>query len=450
MSSTLAEIKRRIPVAWNAGIACMIWGPPGVGKSDIIREIARGIKYSIPANDRIAGVSPRLSEIYNKSFRGAPVKDLRLSMCTPTNLMGVPVFDIDDHVAKWAMSDLLPMDPRTLEESEDELYNLYTLADLGDSRVMSKIGRLERRIAKGLHEQFAVLFMDEITQANQSIQAAAFQIVLDRKSGTYMLPKAVPVVAAGNRKHDRAGVNAMSTPLLSRFQHFTIDTPSLSEFEEYMIEHKFKSQIMGFLKFRQQALFDFDPSKLVGNAETSDITFACPRTWEFIDKTLKSIDQMKVEDPDFVFEDYDFDEMGKGLIGSGTMSEFSAYLRLYEKLPNPMDVLEGRLTAKDIVKFYKGSDGHEDLSLEYAYIMSMIAIVTSTEDDAAFVSMAGHLNNYVTYDKMKIEWAVITMRSVVKGVGDNYSKLKLWKGADKSKDLMEMANHESVISGLRS
>lgn len=49
-----------------------------------------------------------------------------------------------------------------------------------------------------------ILFLDEISAAPQSVQAAAYQITLDRVVGEHKLPDNCIVIAAGNRVTDKS------------------------------------------------------------------------------------------------------------------------------------------------------------------------------------------------------------------------------------------------------
>ena len=54
------------------------------------------------------------------------------------------------------------------------------------------------------------------------VQAALYQLVLDRKVGEYELPEGASLIACGNRETDRGVVHRMPTPLASRFVHLDI------------------------------------------------------------------------------------------------------------------------------------------------------------------------------------------------------------------------------------
>ena len=108
----------------------MLWGPPGIGKSQAVREIA--------------------AEIEESTGKEVRVTDVRLLLFNPIDLRGIPTSNADKTLAVWLKPKIFQMDP-----SED-IVN--------------------------------ILFLDEISAAPQSVQAAAYQITLDRVVGEHRLP----------------------------------------------------------------------------------------------------------------------------------------------------------------------------------------------------------------------------------------------------------------------
>jgi hypothetical protein len=74
-------------------------------------------------------------------------------------------------------------------------------------------------------EQYSriILFLDEMNSAAPSVQSAAYQLVLNRKVGTYSLPDNVVIVAAGNREGDKGVTYRMPAPLANRFIHVEME-----------------------------------------------------------------------------------------------------------------------------------------------------------------------------------------------------------------------------------
>ena len=64
-----------------------------------------------------------------------------------------------------------------------------------------------------------ILFLDELTSAAPAVQAATYQLILNRRIGKYVLPDNVVLVAAGNRESDKGVSYRMPTPLANRFIH---------------------------------------------------------------------------------------------------------------------------------------------------------------------------------------------------------------------------------------
>ena len=110
--------------------------------------------------------------------------DLRLSLLDPTDLRGIPFFAKEEKKAVWAKPEFLP-DTDCLD--------------------------------------YGILFLDEINSAPPTIQAAAYQLILDRKIGEYTLPQNYSIIAAGNYETDRGVTYRMPTPLANRFVHLNFD-----------------------------------------------------------------------------------------------------------------------------------------------------------------------------------------------------------------------------------
>ena len=144
----------------------MLWGPPGVGKSQAIRSFAKEIE--------------RLTD------KKVDVTDVRLLLFNPIDLRGIPTANEDKTLAVWLKPQIFQMD-----ESKDKVN---------------------------------ILFLDEISAAPPAVQAAAYQITLDRVIGEHKLPDNCIVIAAGNRVTDKSVAYAMPKALANRLLHLEIVT----------------------------------------------------------------------------------------------------------------------------------------------------------------------------------------------------------------------------------
>jgi len=229
------------------------------------------------------GKSSVVSQIANE--HDMEFVDLRLSLLDPTDLRGIPFFDKDEKSAVWAKPEFLP-------KSESEV--------------------------KG------ILFLDEINSAPPTIQAAAYQLILDRKIGEYNLPKNFAIVAAGNYESDRGVTYRMPTPLANRFVHLDFDV-DFESWKDWAIKRGIDKRIVSFLSYKNENLFAFDP-------KSNKKAFATPRSWEFVDGILKSnIPQSSLEG------------VIGGAIGNSSAVEFLNYAKVMDELPNIGDILDGKL-----------------------------------------------------------------------------------------------------------
>lgn len=249
-----STLKKAILAAIAAKRPCFVWGKPGIGKSEIVAQIATEMAVSLI--------------------------DLRAVLLDPVDLRGLPF--LKDGITHWAIPSFLPTS------------------------------------GKG------ILFLDELAKAPPLVQAALYQLILDRKLGDYTLPDGWVIVAAGNGAGDGAGVTAMLTPLRSRFVHYTLDV-DFSEWREWAITNRVEPAVVAFLSMRPELLHKFDRDAQ---------TFPCPRTWKFISDMLATKLDPTIEAG--VFE---------GSVGTGAASEFMAFLNLYRNCPSIDEILKAPKTA---------------------------------------------------------------------------------------------------------
>ncbi len=227
-----------------------IWGPPGVGKSDVVAQVAAELSHKLV--------------------------DVRAVLLDPVDLRGLP--HIENGEAQWCPPAFLP---------------------------------------KGKGKW--ALFLDELNAAPPLVQAACYQLILDRKLGEYTLPKDCVVVAAGNRETDRAVTSRMPSALANRFVHLNFDV-DLEDWVTWALDNGVETPIIAFLRFRPELLMAFDPKK-------GDKAFPTPRSWEFVSRIM-SVANAEIE--------Y---ELAAGIVGGGAVIELIGFMRIYRSLPDPDVVL---------------------------------------------------------------------------------------------------------------
>ena len=172
-----------------------------------------------------------------------------------------------------------------------------------------------------------LIFFDEINSAPRSVISAAYKIVLDRMIGEKHLHHNVRMIAAGNLTTDNAIVNEMGTAMRSRVVHIHVTTHA-DNWLDFAAKAGFDSRVVSYLHYQANKINSF---KQFGSS--SDETFACERTWEFVSKILKANypDETKPVPADVA-------PLLAGTVGS-TAYEFVTYTEAFKDLPTIQQVL---------------------------------------------------------------------------------------------------------------
>lgn len=160
-----------------------------------------------------------------------------------------------------------------------------------------------------------ILFLDELNAAPPLVQAACYQLILDRRLGEYTLPDGWTVIAAGNRESDRAVTHRMPSALANRMVHLEFET-CLEDWTGWAREKGLDPKVIAFLQLRPKLLHDFNPSR-------NEKAFPSPRSWEFAANILAATtDRTKAM------------SIITGAVGQGAATELAGFLRVYDELPD--------------------------------------------------------------------------------------------------------------------
>jgi hypothetical protein len=306
----------------KVGRPAMIWGPPGIGKSELIAEIG--------------------------AEQGRPVIDMRLLLLEPTDIKGIPYYDPESKTMKWAQPADLPRD--------DYLAN-------------------------------AILFLDEINAAPPSVQAAAYQLILNRRVGEYHLPKGVSMACAGNRESDKGVTYRMPSPLANRLVHIEM-AANFEDWQKWAINNRVHPDVVGFLSHHKQKLFNFDP-------KSSDKAFATPRSWVFVSQL---IDDTMAESMNTA--------LVAGTVGEGLATEFSAHRKVAARMPKSEDVLMGKvkdLNVKDLSAMYS-------LTISLCYnLQEWVAKAKAKEDGFTMDTWHECVDHFFTYMMANFQTEMIVL-----------------------------------------
>lgn len=313
------QARKSLLAAFKVKRPVFLWGPPGIGKSELVEGITQEL--------------------------GGLMIDLRLGQMEPTDIRGIPFYNKDKKIMEYAPP-----------------------GDLPDAETAAQY-------------PIVVLFLDEMNSAPASVQSAAYQLILNRRVGKYVLPDNVVMVAAGNRESDKGVTYRMPTPLANRFIHQEMKV-DFASWQEWAVQNNIHKDVVGYLSFAKQDLYDFD-------AKSSSRAFATPRSWSFVSQLL-----------DDGVDDDTTTNLIAGTVGEGLAVKFMAHRKIAGRMPNPMDILKGKVKDLNV----------KEVSAMYSLVISMCyelkAQVADKPADKDFHEMA---DNFFGYMMKNFETELVVM-----------------------------------------
>lgn len=271
----------------KAGMVPYVHGSPGIGKSDIWKQIAD--KYNLFIIDA------RLSQMTPEDIQGLAARDGQKATFLPFDIFPIH-------------SDPLPVDPVTGHEYDGWF-----------------------------------IIIDELSSASKAIQAAAYKLILDREVGQHKLHTNVWIAAAGNKASDKAVVIQQSTALQSRMTHYELQV-SNADWMIWATKNNVDARIRAFIEYKPSMLHRFDPNH-------KDLTFPCPRTWEFVHRHIN--DRAELDDIDM------FNIAGD--IADGAATEFVNFVKITTNIPK----------IEDIFRNPMGTEVPQEVTLKFFTITSL-------------------------------------------------------------------------------
>lgn len=269
--------------------------------------------------------------------------DFRLAQADPTDLHGFPTLNTDHTRSHYAP-------PTTFPLSTDKVPS-------------GRNGWL--------------LFFDELNASPNAMQTAAYKIVLDREVGAHKLHPKVYMLCAGNLDSDKAIVNRLSTAMKSRLATLEVHVDP-KEWLQWAWDNGIDKRITAYLEWKPKLVHNFNP-------DSSELTFPCPRTWEFASKLLSNWPKVNMSMLDVL----------QGVIGKAAAIELITFCEIYQSLPtlkqmedNP-DSVQIDQSQKDVL---------------YA-ITSLMAERFNESNAVAFVSIM---------ERLPLEFQVLTCQGILR------------------------------------
>jgi len=129
-----------------------------------------------------------------------------------------------------------------------------------------------------------ICFLDDIGQSPAAVQAACMQLVHGGNIAGKKIPDCVRFIACTNRKQDRAGVSGILEPVKSRFHFIGELVPEIEPFVQHLINSGASPVLVAFMRSRPTWVTGgpdgWKPINDIANQ-------ACPRTIDHLSDTIK-------------------------------------------------------------------------------------------------------------------------------------------------------------------
>lgn len=367
---TPSQVYNAIGKAKNSRRSLFLWGPPGISKSETSKQYAtdnnlafidirlsqldptdlRGIPYPVSEND-ITGVRwsaplmlPRdlnVSHVFDIKYPETAIMDFTLA--NPKGSNGI-------HYVKSPTFELKPLTPNTRAtivnstptSVEFGLYNDDGELTTGAVRVTVK-GRAA-----------AIVGLEEFNSAPPSIQAASYQLILDKMLGEYIVPDDVYLMAMGNRDTDRGVTFKMGSAISNRFVHIEMQH-SFDDWQKWALTNFVHPHVVAYVTTFKDKLFKFDP-------DTASRGFPTPRSWHFVSDILTNNEFRGSEDFQIL------SGLVTGAIGDAVGMEFMAFRELTAGLPEAAQILTGHVKTLELTSDQAASK----TQIMYALTTSML------------------------------------------------------------------------------
>ena len=195
-----SDLKDLCSALAKAKLPLLVIGKPGIGKSDIIAQVAKSIDYDLIVSH--------------------PVVD------DPVDYKGMP-FTWKDEASARQRAGFLPF------------------ADLERLMTVTKP---------------TIHFADDLGQAAKLTQAAYMQFMLNRSLNGHKISDDVVFFAASNRKEDKAGVSGMLEPLKDRYATIIELCPDVEDWVGWAIGNDMPFELISYVRYRPEILADWKPT----------------------------------------------------------------------------------------------------------------------------------------------------------------------------------------------
>jgi len=149
---------------------------------------------------------------------------------------------------------------------------------------------------------------------------------------------------------------------------------------QWAVTNDIHPDVAGYLQFAKKDLYDFDP-------KSPSRSFATPRSWSFVSELLEDDDDENTTT-----------DLVSGAVGEGLAVKFMAHRKVASKLPNPTEVLKGKVKTLDT----------KEISAMYSLTVSLCYELKEANDkgDKDFHKK---VNNFLTFSMDNFDTELVVM-----------------------------------------
>lgn len=288
MGIRIMDLTKMAVTLYQADTAVHLVGPPGIGKSDTIRNDVREV----------------LSAHYGEEFG---IHDVLL----PT----VDAPDVRGFLVPTKLADGTPS-------------SFYTRSGLMPSK---------EYLAK--HPR-GIMFIDERNSADTLTQKAVAPVILEKRFGDERLPDGWQVYSASNRVEDRAGASRALSMLVNRERTLYLKS-DITSWAIWAEEKKLHPMLIAFAKMRPGVVFPEAVPKHDGPFCTARSFTSAARLLAIVAGTDdKGNPNMQIPYDSLTLQ------LVSGDIGDGAAADLTAFLKLGDQLPTIDEVLDDPANCK--------------------------------------------------------------------------------------------------------
>ena len=242
---------------------------------------------------------------------GRKLYQIRLSLIDPVDLRGCPVVVTDEegnHLTKWGYPSFFPTEPGSM------------------------------------------VFFDEMNTGLPQVQAACYQLILDKACGEHKLPPDTAMVCAGNREADGGITHKMPRPLQNRLVHLDWEL-DVDDWVAWALANGIRTDIIAFIRFRRillhQDWIDQDANREAisqgkkpekKSEDGAKKGKPSPRTWVKLSHLMDACETKGAS------SSVEFG-LAVGCVGEGPGTEYLSYRRIASSLVTPEQIIMAPETA---------------------------------------------------------------------------------------------------------